>query len=203
MSDVTRILQTLPEEGSRAAEELLPLVYEELRRLASQKLARESHAFTLQPTALVHEAWLRLTQGQPGRFENRAHFFAAAAEAMRRVLVDVARRKQSAKRGVLPERVELADAEFVLVAPPEEVLMVDEAVEVLAREDPPAGELVKLRYFVGLSMEESALVLGVPVRSAERLWTFAKAWLRRWITTELGTPPSTTPPPLAREGSSE
>jgi RNA polymerase sigma factor (TIGR02999 family) len=183
------MLQTLPADGARAAEELLPLVYEELRRLASQKLARESHAFTLQPTALVHEAWLRLTQGQPGRFENRAHFFAAASEAMRRVLVDVARRKQSAKRGELPARVELAADDLVLAAPPEEILMVDEAVEVLVREDPPAGELVKLRYFVGLSMEESALVLGVPVRSAERLWTFAKAWLRRRITSELKPSP--------------
>ncbi len=192
MSEVTKILQTLPEDGPRAAEELLPLVYAELRHLASGALRRESLAFTLQPTALVHEAWLRLMHQHPGRFENRQHFLSVAAQAMRRVLVDAARRKRSAKRGAAPERVDLEEGELVLSAPPDEVLAVDEAMEILAREDPPAAELVNLRYFVGLSMEECALALGQSVRSTERLWTFAKAWLRRRLGPELnrlGTPP--------------
>jgi RNA polymerase sigma factor (TIGR02999 family) len=184
VSDVTRILQALPEEGARAAEELLPLVYAELRQLATGALKRESKAFTLQPTALVHEAWLRLIHAHPGRFQNRQHFFSVAAQAMRRVLVDAARRKQTAKRGAAAEQVELQEGDLILAAPADEILAVDEAVELLGRQDPQAAELVKLRYFVGLSMEECAVALGQSVRSAERLWTYAKAWLRRHLQAE-------------------
>ncbi len=178
MNEVTRILDALGQGDSKAAEELVPLVYDELRRLAAHKMAAESPAHTLQPTALVHEAWLRLSgPGQP-RWENRAHFFGAAAEAMRRILVDHARRKQSQKRGAGAVREELHDSVLVLTAPPDELLAVHEALDELAATDPPAAELVKLRYFVGMTMEEAASALGLSKRTAEGLWTYARVWLR-------------------------
>jgi RNA polymerase sigma factor (TIGR02999 family) len=181
VSEVTRILEAIQKGDSKAAGELLPLVYEELRRLAAHKMAAEAPGHTLQPTALVHEVWLRLGGGQQNHWENRAHFFSAAAEAMRRILVDHARRKQSQKRGGGVAHEELNETALVLTAPPDELLAVHEALDTLAREDPPAAELVKLRYFVGMTMEEAASAMGVAPRAAERLWTYARVWLRREI----------------------
>ncbi len=163
----------------QAAAELLPLVYDELRRIAAYKMAHESPAHTLQPTALVHEAWLRMTGDGNEHFDGRAHFFAVAAEAMRRILVESARRKQSLKRGGGAQREELDESLVVQSVPSEEMLAVDEALDLLAVEDNTAADLVKLRYFVGMTMEEAATALGLSRRTAERLWTYAKAWLRR------------------------
>jgi RNA polymerase sigma factor (TIGR02999 family) len=160
---------------------LLPLVYEELRRLAAHKMAGEASGHTLQPTALVHEAWLRLGAANQQNWQSRAHFFAAAAEAMRRILVEHARRKQSLKRGGGVERETLDESALVLAAPPDELLAVHEALDNLARQDPAAAELVKLRYFVGMTMEEAAAALGLAKRTAEGLWTFARVWLHREI----------------------
>lgn len=179
MNDVTRILNALQQGDAHAAEQLLPIVYEELRRLASYKMAGESAGHTLQATALVHEAWLRLVGSNQQSWENRSHFFAAAAEAMRRILIEHARRKQSLKRGGGLERAELDESALVLAVPPDELLAVDEALDKLAAEDPSAAELVKLRYFVGMTMDEAASALGMATRTAERLWTYARAWLRR------------------------
>jgi RNA polymerase sigma factor (TIGR02999 family) len=180
VKDVTRILDRVQRGEGQAAEELLPLVYEELRRLAAHKLSGESSHTTLQPTALVHEAWLRLT-GQDYPWENRRHFFAAGAEAMRRILIERARRRKVLEKGGFVSRTECTESKVAVSAPPDEVLGVHEALEGLAREDALAAELVKLRYFVGMSMPETADVLGMPLRSAERLWTFARAWLRQEI----------------------
>ena len=181
MSEITRILNAIQEGDSKATEQLLPAVYDELRRLAAHKMAGEMAGHTLQPTALVHEAWLRLGAADQQNWANRAHFFAAAAEAMRRILVDHARRKQSLKRGAGVAHEELQDSMLVLTAPPDELLAVHEALDKLAREDPSAAELVKLRYFIGMTMEEAASALGLAPRSAERLWTYARVWLRREI----------------------
>ncbi len=181
MRDVTRILSAINQGDSQAAEQLLPLVYEELRRIAAFKMARESPGHTLQPTALVHEAWLRLVGDAMPEFQGRGHFFAAAAEAMRRILVESARRKRALKRGGDPDREELNEAHLVQHVRSDELLAVDEALDKLAEEDRVAADLVKLRYFVGMTMEESATALGLPVRSAERLWSYARAWLRRSI----------------------
>jgi RNA polymerase sigma factor (TIGR02999 family) len=144
-------------------------------------MARENPNHTLQPTALVHEAWLRLAGQGPVSFHGRAHFFAIAAEAMRRILIESARRKGTQKRGEKPQREELQEYQLLQSAPPEEILAVHEAMDQLAAKDAVAADLVKLRYFVGLSMEEAAEALGLPLRSAERLWTYARAWLRRTI----------------------
>ncbi len=176
MSEVTQILYELG--TARTAEELLPLVYAELKRIAAHKMASESPGHTLQPTALVHEAWLSLTGSEGAKFQNRAHFFAAAAEAMRRILVDSARRKRSLKRGAAAVREELQEDHWVQDVRSEELLAVDEALDLLVREDPVSAELVKLRYFVGMSMEEAAAALDLPLRTTERMWTFARAWLR-------------------------
>jgi RNA polymerase sigma factor (TIGR02999 family) len=180
MGDVTRILESIKKGDARATEELLPLVYNELRRLAAHKMANEAAGHTLQATALVHEAWIRLAGANHG-WQNRGHFFAAAAEAMRRILVDHARRKQSQKRGGGGPHEELDESLIVLSAPPDELLAVHDALDTLAREDPTAAELVKLRYFVGMTMEEAASALGLAPRTAERVWTYARAWLRREI----------------------
>lgn len=180
-SEVTHILNAIQKGEAKVTEELLPLVYEELRKLAAHKMAGESPGHTLQPTALVHEAWMRLVRSNEQSWENRAHFFGAAAEAMRRILVEHARRKQSLKRGGGAERVELNESVLVLAAPPEELLAVHEALDKLAREDPAAAELVKLRYFVGVTMEEAASALGLGKRTAENLWTYARVWLHREI----------------------
>ena len=162
----------------RPAEELLPLVYEELRKLAAHKMANEPAGHTLQPTALVHEAWLRLgADGQPA-WRNRAHFFAAAAEAMRRILVERARRRTAVKHGRGAYRVSLDEVEIPLVAADDErLLAVDEALEQFAAIDPRTAELVKLRYFAGMTFEEAASVLGIAVPTAKAWWTYARAWL--------------------------
>jgi RNA polymerase sigma factor (TIGR02999 family) len=180
--EITRVLQAMSEEGGgNAAAELLPLVYQELRRLAAAKMAHESAGHTLQATALVHEAWLRVAGSSHQTWQSRAHFFGAAAEAMRRILVEHARRKHSLKRGAGAERVELNEAVLVMAAPEDELLAVHEALDKLARVDPAAAELVKLRYFVGMNMEEAALALGMAKRTAENLWAYARAWLHREI----------------------
>lgn len=181
MNDVTRMLNAIEEGNAQAADELLPLVYRELRHLAAHKMSHESSGHTLQPTALVHEAWLRLVGSDQRSWANRSHFFAAAAEAMRRILVEHARRKKSLKRGGGAEREELNESALVLAAPADELLAVHEALGELEKEDPTSAELVKLRYFVGMTMEEAAAALGLAHRSAERLWTYARAWLRRAI----------------------
>ena len=178
--------QTSPGEDGRKprSEELLPLVYEELRRLAAWRLAQEQPGQTLQATALVHEAWLKLAGGEPERrWNDRTHFFAAAAEAMRRILVDNARRKRCARHGGELERVDLAAIQVAAPVPDEdEVLAVHEALDELAALDPRKAELVKLRFFVGLSVEEAAEVLGVSVPTVKRHWAYAKAWLYRQMT---------------------
>jgi RNA polymerase sigma factor (TIGR02999 family) len=181
MNDVTRILNAAQAGDPQATEELLPLVYDELRRLAGHKMAGEASGHTLQATALVHEVWLRLVGSNQQGWANRAHFFAAAAEAMRRILVEHARRKLSQKRGGGVEHAELNESAIVLAAPPDELLAVHEALDKLAKEDPAAAELVKLRYFVGMTMEEAASALGLAKRTAEGIWTYAKAWLAREI----------------------
>ena len=180
MNEVTQILQAIEHGDAKAANELLPLVYDELRRLATSKMAREKPGQTLQPTALVHEAWLRLV-GKDGeaQFQNRTHFFAAAAEAMRRILIENARRKQSLKRSGGGKRTELDESCLAQAVTSDELLAVHEALDGLATADPAAADLVKLRYFVGLTMLEAAEALDVPLRTAERLWTYGRAWLRR------------------------
>ena len=179
--EVTHILNAVQSGDTKAAEELLPLLYTELRQIAAAKMAGEAAGHTLQPTALVHEAWLRLVGGDQRAWPSRAYFFAAAAEAMRRILVEHARRKHSLKRGGDFEREELNESALVLSAPPDELLAVNEALEKLSVEDRPAAELVKLRYFVGMTMEEAASALDMAPRSAERLWTYARVWLQREI----------------------
>jgi RNA polymerase sigma factor (TIGR02999 family) len=181
MNDVTQILSAMERGDTDAAGELLPLVYAELRRMATHKMAGEAPGHTLQPTALVHEAWLRLAGNHQQNWQSRAHFFGAAAEAMRRILVEHARRKQSQKRGGGVHREELHDSVLVLAAPADELLAVHEALDGLAREDPQAAELVKLRYFVGLNMEEAATAMGLAKRTAESVWSYARAWLHREI----------------------
>ena len=181
MNDVTRILDAARQGDPAATQELLPLVYDELRRIAAHKMANEAAGHTLQPTALVHEVWLRLAGPNEQPWQNRAHFFGAAAEAMRRILVEHARKKQALKRGAGAEHEELNEASIVLAAPPDELLAVHEALDTLAQQDPAAAELVKLRYFVGMTMEEAASALNLPVRTAERTWAYARAWLHREI----------------------
>jgi RNA polymerase sigma factor (TIGR02999 family) len=181
VSDVTQVLEAVQRGEAQAAAELLPLVYEELRRLAACKMAQEPPGHTLQPTALVHEAWLRMVGDRNPEFAGRAHFFAAAAEAMRRVLVDAARRKRSLKRGGSAVPVEVEDSLLIQKAPSEQMLAVNEALDLLAAQNPTAADLVKLRYFVGMTMEEAAAALGLSLRTAGRLWTYARAWLRQRI----------------------
>jgi RNA polymerase sigma factor (TIGR02999 family) len=180
MSDVTRILSAIEQGDPSAAEELLPLVYAELRRLAAARLAHEKPGQTLDPTALVHEAYLRLVDGkQAQQWNSRGHFFAAAAEAMRRILVERARRKGRIRHGGGVRRVDLPDAEAAAPADDEQVLLLDDALARLAAARPQAAELVKLRFFAGLTLEEVAPLLGLSPRTARRLWAFARAWLRR------------------------
>lgn len=178
MSEVTRVLGAIEKGDPHAAEQLLPLVYEELRKLAAQKMAHESPGQTLQATALVHEAYLRLVDAeQMQRWENRAHFFAAAAEAMRRILIDNARRKGRVKRGGDRERVDLNEVDAVSPAAPDEFLLIDEAIAKLEADDPLAAQLVRLRYFAGLSVEEAAEMTGLSRSSAYEHWSYARAWL--------------------------
>ena len=161
----------------RPVEELLPLVYEELRKLAVRKMAQEAPGQTLQPTALVHEAWLRLGGTPDARFANQAHFFAAAAEAMRRILVENARRKQRLKHGGGQQRTELDTLDVAITSDDDHLLAVDEAVDKLAAHDAPAADLIKLRFFAGLPNSEAARLLGLPERTAKRTWAYARAWL--------------------------
>lgn len=178
MSDVTRILSQIEGGDSAAAEKLLPLVYDELRKLAAAKLAQENPGQTLQATALVHEAYLRLVGGDGGeKWDSRGHFFAAAAEGMRRILVESARRKARRRHGGELTRVDLLEADLVGSLPPEEMLALDEMLSALAKHDQAAAELVKLRYFAGLSVEQAADALGLSRTNAYRQWTYARAWL--------------------------
>jgi DNA-directed RNA polymerase specialized sigma24 family protein len=207
MSDVTRILSQIEQGNPQAAEKLLPLVYDELRKLAAAKLAHEKPGQTLQATALVHEAYLRLVGGkeksevrdqkseegkviadcQPPTsdlWHSRGHFFAAAAEAMRRILVDQARRRNAAKRGGEAEREELHESAIISPRPPDELLAVHEHLDRLAEIDPLAANLVKLRFFVGLNTTETAEALGISVRSAHDAWAYARSWLHHKMTAE-------------------
>jgi len=183
MSEVTRILSAIEEGDPQASEQLLPLVYDELRKLAAQKLAQERPGQTLQSTALVHEAYLRLVVAQgtqvprSGNWESRRHFFAAAAEAMRRILLDRARDKRRLKRGGSWRRLRLDQIDIPINNPPDDLLALDEALERLNQEDPLCAELVKLRFFAGLTLEEASRSLGIARRSADRYWAFARSWL--------------------------
>lgn len=179
MSDITRILSRIEQGDKASVDELLPLVYEELRKLAASKLATELPGQTLQPTALVHEAYLRLIGDPSSKWESRGHFFAAAALAMRRIMVESARRKKRTKHGGDMVRHELYDATLAAAEPIVDILDLDEALDNLAKQDPDAANLVQLRYFIGLSVQESAEAMGMPLRSAERLWAYAKAWLHQ------------------------
>ena len=199
MSDVTQILSQIESGDPSAAEQLLPLVYDELRKLAAAKLAQETPGQTLQATALVHEAYLRLVrpaaspgQASPGRksgeveqhWNSRGHFFAAAAEAMRRILVDQARRRKAAKRGGEAGREELRDSAIAEPSPAAEMLALDDVLDRLAEIDPVAANLVKLRFFVGLNMSEAAAALGISVRSAHDVWAYARTWLHQKMSPE-------------------
>jgi len=182
MNDVTRILSAIEQGDAKASAELLPLVYEELRRLAAAKMAHEPAGSTLQATALVHEAYLKLVEGaEDGQWDTRGHFFAAAAEAMRRILVDQARRRKSLKRGGQFQRADALDS---LVADPvisDKLSVVDEALEKLQQTNPQAAELVKLKYFGGMTLREAAQFLGIPPRTADDVWAYSRAWLFREI----------------------
>jgi RNA polymerase sigma factor (TIGR02999 family) len=189
MTEVTRILAAIEQGDPQVAEQLLPLVYNELRRLAARKLSREPSGHTLQPTALVHEAYLRLVDvDQVQHWNSRGHFFAAAAEAMRRILVENARRRGRLKHGGTRVRADLLDADVTTQSHQDEVLAIDEVLERLGAEDSQAAELVKLRYFAGLSVEEAAEALGLSRATAYRHWTYARAWVRCEVLGE-GEPP--------------
>lgn len=177
MRDVTRILNAIERGDSRAVDALLPVVYEELRHLAAQRLLRELPGQTLQPTALVHEAYLRLVEDEPQSWNNRGHFFAAAAEAMRRILIENARRKQRFKRGGQRQRVNLHDEVLAIEEPSDDLIALDEALNKLAKTDKTKAELVKLRYFAGLTLEQAAELLDISPTTAKRHWIYAKAWL--------------------------
>jgi len=181
MQEVTLILDRAHEGDPRAAEELLPLVYAELRKLAASRMANEAAGNTLQPTALVHEAWLRLVGNEDQKWDGRAHFFAAAAEAMRRILIERARRKHAVRHGSGQAPANVDDLEIAAAVPDDELLAVSEALGKFAVRDHQKAELVKLRYFVGLTLEESAEVLGVAVPTASRWWAYSRAWLAQEI----------------------
>ncbi len=177
LSDVTRILDRVHQGEAKAAEELLPLVYEELRKLANAKMAKEGPGQTLQPTALVHEAWLKLVGSDHQHWKGRGHFFGAAAEAMRRILIDRARRRQRERHGHGLKRVDLAQVDVALTTDDDLLVRVDEALERLAAEAPEKAAVVKLRFFTGLSIPIAAEALGISVATANRHWNYARAWL--------------------------
>jgi RNA polymerase sigma factor (TIGR02999 family) len=177
VSDVTRILEAAQKGDPNASDELLPLVYDELRKLAASKMANERPDQTLQPTALVHEAWLRLVGNEKEKWNGRAHFFGAAAEAMRRILIENARRKAAVRHGGGQARLDVNQIEIATAAPDDELLAVSDALEKFAAHGSQMAELVKLRYFVGLTAEDAAEVLGISVRTAERWWSYSRAWL--------------------------
>ena len=181
MREVTRVLNAIQEGDERAADELLPLVYQEPRQLAAQKMSHEPPGQTLQATALVHEAYLRLVGAEGQDWAGRTHFFCAAAEAMRRILIDNARRKKSLKRGGDRKRVTLDNAEFAVEAPSDDLIALDEALTKLAEKAPAVAELVKLRYFAGLTVEQVAEIQGISRRTASSHWAYARAWLHREI----------------------
>ncbi len=188
MSDVTRILVAIEQGDAKATDELLPLVYEELRRLASRKMSREKPGQTLQATALVHEAYIRLVGSENQQWIGRTHFFAAAAEAMRRILIENARRKQRQKHGGGQHRVGLDDADIAIEEPSTNLIALDEALTKLAEEDKTVADLVKLRYFAGLTLSQAAEIIGVSRRTADRYWAYARAWLYQEITKSEQTP---------------
>lgn len=177
MNEVTQILNTIDQGDPKAADQLLPLVYAELRKLAASKMAREASPQTLQPTALVHEAWLRLVGDQPQQWDGRAHFFGAAAEAMRRILIENARRKHAIRHGGGKAKIDIDQIEIAAPGKDDELLAVSDALEKFAAQDKRKAELVKLRYFVGLTTAEAAEVLGISVPTADRWWNFSRAWL--------------------------
>ncbi len=177
MSDVTRILVAIEQGDAKAADKLLPLVYEELRRLAGLKMSQELPGQTLQATALVHEAYIRLVGTENQNWSSRGHFFAAAAESMRRILIENARRKQRRKHGGGHQRVELDDADVTIEDALTDIIALDEALAKLAEEDPVKADLVKLRYFAGLTIEQAAKILEISRATAERYWSYARAWL--------------------------
>jgi RNA polymerase sigma factor (TIGR02999 family) len=177
MSDATVILRAIEQGEPAAAEKLLDLVYEELRRLAASKMAREAPGQTLQPTALVHEAWLRLVASNNPKFQNRAHFFSAAAEAMRRILIDRARRKLAQRHGGTSEWTDLDGKELAVPDTDEQLLAVHEVLDAFAKLHPLPAEVVKLRYFVGMTNDETAKALGISVATVKNYWTFARTWL--------------------------
>lgn len=186
MTEVTRILEAIGADDPQAAEQLLPLVYGELRRLAGQRLAREAPGHTLQPTALVHEAYLRLVDAERGQhWHGRGHFFAAAAEAMRRILVESARRKGRTKHGGQRQRIDLEKLQIAAEMPVDELLDLDDALTRLAELDANRAELVKLRFFAGMTMPEAAAMLGISLTTAERYWGFARAWLYAELTRKI------------------
>lgn len=179
MSDVTRILESIEQGNRQAADQLLPLVYDELRRLAQARMANERPGQTLQATALVHEAWIRLIGNDTEHWNNRYHFFSAAAEAMRRILIDNARRKQRPKHGGDQQRVDLDNVNVAIDTDDDTLLLIDEALELLAQEDADKAKLVKLRYFAGLTIPEAAKALGQSESTAKRSWIYARAFLMR------------------------
>jgi RNA polymerase sigma factor (TIGR02999 family) len=190
MNEVTQILNAIEQGDPHAAQQLLPLLYDELRRLAAQKLRSEAPGQTLQATALVHEAYLRLVgTGEERHWDSRGHFFAAAAEAMRRILVENVRRKRSRKRGGGRAREQLDEVQLAAPEPVEDLLALDEALEKLARKDAVKAELVKLRYFAGLTIEETAAALGIASATAKRYWTYTRTWLYQEIAGERGPAP--------------
>lgn len=177
MSDVTQLLTAIEQGDAKATDDLLPLVYRELRRIAAHKMAGEPAGHTLQATALVHEAWLKLVDSPAQSWQNRAHFFGAAAEAMRRILIARARRKQTQRRGAGAEHLDTDEIEIASPAPDDQLLALNEALDRFAALEPQQAELVKLRYFVGLKIEEAAEVLGISKATATRWWAYARAWL--------------------------
>lgn len=185
VSEITHVLQSIERGDRQGAEQLLPLVYEELRKLAAHKLASEAPGQTLQPTALVHEAWLRLVGAENRNWNGRAHFFGAAAEAMRRILIENARRKSAARHGGGQARLDVDQVDIASPGKDDELLAVHEVLERFAQYDQHKAELVKLRYFVGLTTEEAAEVLGISVPTADRWWNFSRAWLFKEIEREL------------------
>lgn len=181
MADVTQILNAIEQGDPRATEELLPLIYEELRLLAAQKMAQEPPGQTLQATALVHEAYLRLVKIESQNWDSRGHFFAAAAEAMRRILVDKARRKKSKRAGGEHKKIDMNDAFLAIEEPKDDILAVNEALDKLANEDTKLAEVIKLRYFGGLTLDQIAAVMGMGRRTADRYWALGRAWLYQEI----------------------
>jgi RNA polymerase sigma factor (TIGR02999 family) len=182
VSDVTRVIEAIESGDAKAAHELLPLVYEELRKLAASKMTDEAPGNTLQPTALVHEAWLRLVGSENPKFAGRAHFFAAAAEAMRRILIDRARHKRAMRHGGGQVKVDIQQIDLASPDADDQLLAVNDALGKLAAQDPVEAELVKLRYFVGFTVEEAAILLDISPRTARNYWAHARTWLYREIT---------------------